>query len=63
MIKEEYKYSAHTVKIIGCAIEVHKFLGNGFQEAIYQRSLAEEFTLQNVLFIREKPCPFSIKRN
>lgn len=54
MIKEEYKYSALTSKIIGCAIEVHKFLGNGFQELIYQRSLEEEFILQQIPFIREK---------
>lgn len=54
MIKEEYKYSALTAKIIGCAMEVHKFLGNGFQEVIYQRSLAEEFLLQGVEFRREQ---------
>ena len=39
MIKEQYKYSDITEKIIGSAIEVHKILGNGFQEVIYQRSL------------------------
>jgi GxxExxY protein len=54
MIKEEYKYSALTSKIIGCAIEVHKLLGNGFQEVIYQRALEEEFILQNVAFTREQ---------
>ncbi len=43
MIDEKYKYSAITGKIIGCAMEVHKYLGNGFQEVIYQRSLEEEF--------------------
>lgn len=32
MIKTEYKYSAITEKIIGCAMEVHKILGNGFQD-------------------------------
>ena len=31
----EYKYSALTGKIIGCGMEVHKRLGNGFQEVIY----------------------------
>ena len=31
MINEKYKYSALTEKIIGCAMEVHKILGNGFQ--------------------------------
>jgi hypothetical protein len=41
MIKEEYKYSELTIKIIGCVMEVHKVLGNGFQEVIYQRFIKE----------------------
>ena len=45
MIKPEYKYSELTAKIIGCAIEVHKALGNGFQEVIYQRALEYEMEL------------------
>lgn len=53
MIKEQYKYSDITAKIIGCAIEVHKILGNGFPEVIYQRALEEEFKLQGLLFVRE----------
>jgi len=53
MIKPEYKYSELTGKIIGCAIEVHKFLGNGFQEVIYQRALAYEMELQGLSFSRE----------
>ena len=36
MIKSEYKYSELTGKIIGCAMSVHKALGNGFQGVIYQ---------------------------
>lgn len=42
MINENYKHSELTAKIIGCAMEVHKILGNGFQEVIYQRALAIE---------------------
>jgi len=34
-------------------MEVHKTLGNGFQEVIYQRALAYEFKLQNISFSRE----------
>lgn len=53
MIKERYKYSELTGKIIGCSMEVHKVLGNGFQEVIYQRALALEMGIQNVNFSRE----------
>ena len=34
-------------------MEVHRFLGNGFQEVIYQRALAIEFSRQNISFSRE----------
>lgn len=53
MIKEQYPESVLTGKIIGCAMEVHKALGNGFQEVIYQRALAIEMTSQQLLFSRE----------
>ncbi len=48
MIKETYKYSELTSKIIGCAMTVHKTLGNGFQEVIYQRALAIEMNLSRI---------------
>ncbi len=47
------KYEDLTYKIIGCAMEVHKQLGNGFQEVIYQRALAIEMGLQGIEFSRE----------
>ena len=53
MIKQEYPESALTGKIIGCAMEVHRILGNGFQEVIYQRALAKEMSLQGLGFSRE----------
>lgn len=34
-------------------MEVHSILGNGFQEVIYQRSLAHEFHLAKISFVRE----------
>ena len=61
MIKEEYKYSELTSKIIGCAMTVHTILGNGFQEVIYQRALAIEFRLQGIPFEREKEMPIYYK--
>jgi GxxExxY protein len=57
MIKEQYKYSELTSKIIGCAMEVHKVLGNGFQEVIYQRALAIELAYSGIAYEREKEMP------
>ncbi len=53
IVKEEYPLSDLTGKIIGCAMEVHKHLGNGFQEVIYQRALEIEMRLQSLGFSRE----------
>lgn len=49
----ELKHSEITEKIIGAAFDVHKELGNGFQEVIYQRALAYEFLQRNLEFARE----------
>ena len=57
MINDEYKFSELTAKIIGCAITVHKTLGNGFQEVIYQRALAKEMRLAGLEFERELEMP------
>lgn len=46
-----------THKIIGCAMQVHNTLGNGFQEVIYQRALAIEMNLANLEFTREMEMP------
>ena len=50
-------YEELTKKIIGCAIEVHKRLGNGFQEVIYQRALGIEMQLAGLYFTREMEMP------
>ena len=49
----ELKYKDITEKIIGSSFEVHKFLGNGFQEVIYQRALAYEMIKKGLNFERE----------
>ncbi|TDB69145.1 GxxExxY protein [Arundinibacter roseus] len=51
--KPIYPLSDLTGKIIGCAMEVHRTLGNGFQEVIYQRALAIEMSEQGLKFSRE----------
>lgn len=46
-----------THKIIGCAMQVHRTLGNGFQEVIYQRCLAIELEKNGIYYKREQDIP------
>ncbi len=61
MIDEKYKHSELTGKIIGCAMEVHNHLGNGFQEVVYQRALSLELNMQGIEHIREQEMPLQYK--
>lgn len=54
IFNENEEINALTHKIIGCAMQVHRVLGNGFQEVIYQRSLAIEMRYAGLEFEREK---------
>ena len=67
----ELKYKDITEKIIGASFEVHKFLGNGFQEVIYQRALAWELSqaglsfereIEQDIFYKELPEPIGTRR-
>jgi GxxExxY protein len=49
----DLKYKNITEKIIGASFEVHSFLGNGFQEVIYQRALAWEMGQRGLEYARE----------
>jgi GxxExxY protein len=55
------KYGDITEKIIGCSFEVHKFLGNGFQEVIYQRALELELQNARLNYARELEQPIYYK--
>ena len=61
MIDQRYKFSEETSKVIGYALEVHKQLGNGFQEVIYQRALEIEFCNNFIPFKREFQMPVMYK--
>lgn len=50
-----------TYTIIGAAMEVHKLLGNGFLEAVYQDALEIEFRQRNIVFSREYNIPATYK--
>jgi GxxExxY protein len=60
---DKEKQDAITHKIIGCAMEVHNTLGNGFQEVIYQRCLSIELLEKGIAHQREFAMPIIYKGN
>lgn len=53
-MEEDYLYEKETYQIIGAMMEVHKTLGCGFLEAVYQEALSIEFEKQKIPFVKEK---------
>ncbi len=59
--RKGYNFGTLTEKIIGAAIEVHKTLGPGFQEVIYQRALRLELIALGLDTEREIEIPVYYK--
>ena len=56
---EEVDRLAHSV--IGAAIEVHRHLGPGYLESVYEEALAVELSLREVAFQRQKSVAVEYK--
>jgi len=54
---KDLRDSEITDAIISAAIAVHRELGPGFLESIYEQALAVEFALRGIAFVRQKPIP------
>lgn len=66
MSQENYSHKGHdfgetTGRIIGAAIEVHRELGPGFQEVVYQRALERELRAVGIEYTRECDVPVFYK--
>lgn len=50
-----------TYKVIGCAIEVHKHLGPGLLESVYEKCFLKELTLRGISFKNQVWVPIEYK--
>ena len=58
---EVYLHREITEQIIGAAIEVHKILGPGLLEAVYEEAMCHELRLRNIAVARQVPIPVVFK--
>ena len=50
---KELLYEEETYKIIGACMKVHRNLGSGFLESVYQGAMEKEFIAQNIPYKRQ----------
>ena len=63
MEKKELLLEEETYLVTGAAIEVHRALGPGFLEKVYQEAMQLELTARTIPFEAEKPLNINYKEN
>ena len=58
---EEFLYKNLSYSVVGAAMGVHRLLGSGFSEKIYQKALEHELTLRQIPFARQMPIAVEYK--
>lgn len=61
MIEQELLYKDEVYAIIGAAIEVHRELGNGFLEAVYEEAMTIESGMRSIPFQTQVRLPIQYK--
>jgi GxxExxY protein len=61
MTAQQFLYKDLTYRIIGAAMEVHRVLGPGFLESVYEAALAHEFDLRSIRYERQKSLTVTYK--
>ena len=57
----EILYKQLSFAVVGAAMEVHRILGSGFLESVYQAALEKELTLRNIPFLHQVELPVMYK--
>ena len=60
-VDDKLIYKTESYAIIGACMEVHRELGHGFLEAVYQETLEIELTKQKIPFVREAALEIQYK--
>ena len=60
-VDKELKEKELTDRIIGAAIAVHRTLGPGFLESIYEEALCVEFDAVGISYARQKTIPLTYR--
>jgi len=60
-MEQTYLYEKESYEIIGAALEVHKILGCGFSEPVYQEAFEYELKKRGIPYIREINYPIIYK--
>ncbi len=61
MLEPSLRIDATARAVVGAALEVHRVLGPGFLESVYEEAIAVEFGLRGIPFERQKPINVSYK--